>query len=447
MPGTANVPDSATNAAAPKKASMGVIFLTLYLDLIGFSLFFPLFPSMLDYYLGHEGKSGALGWTLAHVDAFAQSCNLDSTHSAVLLASLVASLYSLLQFFFAPIWGARSDRVGRRPVLRLTIAGTATSYAIWAVSGSFLFFLLSRIVAGIASGNLSVATAAVSDITSRADRAKGMGFIGAAFGLGFITGPALGGLAAHWNILDRWPGLAAYGVNPFTVPALIALALGLVNLLQLQYRFAETYSPGTASAASERPRHPLRALFEIPAAHIRRTILVNALFVLGFSGLELTLGFLAAERLHYAPRQLALIFVFTGLVSIVTQGVIVRHLVPRIGERRASLVGLALASGGIGLLAISHNAPAIYASLCVASVGSGFCYSALTSLLSLYVSEDEQGRLMGLFRALGSLTRAAGPVCAGAIYWRFGSTACYAVSAIVLLVPFGMALALPSPRK
>jgi MFS family permease len=447
MSHTANVPDSAANAAPPKKASMGVIFLTLYLDLIGFSLFFPLFPSMLDYYLEHEGRTGALGWVLAHVDTLARACNLDGAHTAVLLASLIASLYSLLQFFFAPIWGARSDRVGRRPVLRLTIVGTAASYAIWACSGSFSMFLLSRIVAGISSGNLSVATAAVSDITSRADRAKGMGLIGAAFGLGFITGPLLGGVTAHWNLLDRWPSLAAYGVHPFTVPALVALALGLLNLIQLQRRFAETYTPGTACAATERPRHPLRAILDIPAAHIRRTILVNALFVLGFSGLELTLGFLATERLHYTPRQLALVFVVTGLVSVVTQGVLVRRLVPRIGEKRAGLLGLALASGGIGLLSISHGTASIYATLCVASAGSGFCYSALASLLSLYVAEDEQGRLMGLFRALGSLTRAAGPVCAGVVYWRFGSTACYAVSASIILVPLALALTLPAPQK
>lgn len=426
---------------------MGVIFLTLYLDLIGFSLFFPLFPAMLDYYLGREGREGALGWLLGQVDALALSWNLDTSYTAVLLAGFIGSLYSFLQFLFAPIWGARSDRVGRRPVLRLTIAGTAASYAIWAVSDSFLLFLVSRIVAGIASGNLSVATAAVSDITTRADRAKGMGLIGAAFGLGFITGPALGGLTAHWNLLDRWPGLAAYGVNPFTVPALLALGLGLINLLQVQRRFAETYTPGAPSTTAERPRHPLRALFSIPSAPIRRVILINALFVLGFSGLELTLGFLAAERLHYTPRELTIVFVFVGVVSVLTQGGLVRRLVPLIGEKAAGAGGLLLACVGMAWLAVSHSPATIYTSLGLASVGSGFCYSALSALLSLYAREDEQGRLMGLFRALGSLTRAIGPVCAGAMYWRFGSTACYAAAAAVILVPLALALTLPPPRR
>ncbi len=436
-----------TESSAPKKASLGVIFLTLYLDLIGFSIFFPLFPAMLSHYLEREGRGGVLGWMLGHIDALAHTWHLDGSYTAVLFAGVIGSLYSLLQFVFAPIWGARSDRVGRKPVLRLTIAGTAASYALWAFSGSFTVFLLSRILAGIASGNLSVATAAVSDITTRADRAKGMGLIGAAFGLGFITGPALGGLTAQWNLLERWPGLAAIGVNPFTVPALIAMALGALNLVWVQRRFAETYSPGTATAGVERTRHPLRALFALPETHVRRVIVINALFVLGFSGLELTLSFLATDRLGYTPRQLTMVFVFTGVVSVLTQGMLVRRLVPRIGEKAGSLLGLLCACLGMGWLAVAMTPVTVYLSLGLASVGSGFCYSALSALLSLYVGEDEQGRLMGLFRAVGSLTRAIGPVCAGALYWSFGSVACYAAAAGVIVLPLLLALSLPQPRK
>ncbi|HLP01884.1 MAG TPA: MFS transporter [Opitutaceae bacterium] len=430
---------------APKKTSLGVIFLTLYLDLIGFSIFFPLFPAMLDHYLAREGRDGVLGWFLGHIETFAPSLH-GGGYTAVLFGGIIASLYSFLQFVFAPIWGARSDRVGRRPVLRLTVAGTAASYAIWAFSGSFLLFLVSRLAAGIFSGNLSVATAAVSDITSRADRAKGMGLIGAAFGLGFITGPAIGGLTANWNLLARWPGLAAFGVHPFSVTALIAFALCLVNLLWVQRRFTETYSPET-SATHQRLRHPLRALLAIPAAHVRRVIWINALFVLGFSALELTLSFLAADRLGYTPRQLTAVFVFTGVVSVVTQGLLVRRLVPRIGEKAASLLGLALAFVGMAWLAFAYNAGSIYASLGLASIGSGFCYSALSALLSLYAGEDEQGRLMGLFRALGSLTRAIGPIAAGIVYWSLGSTACYVAAAGIILLPLGLALSLPPARK
>ncbi len=436
-----------TTATGPKKASLGVIFLTLYLDLIGFSIFFPLFPAMLEYYLGREGRGGILGWLLQHIEALAQTWHLNQSYTAVLFAGVIGSLYSLLQFLFSPIWGARSDRVGRRPVLQLTIAGTAASYAVWALSSSFTLFVVSRIIAGIASGNLSVATAAVSDVTSRENRSRGMGAIGAAFGLGFITGPALGGIAAHLNLLDRWPGLAAFGVNPFTVPALIAFGLSVLNLVWVRRRFAETYTPGLSAAAGERPRHPLRALLSLPSAPIRRVIAINALFVLGFSGLELTLGFLAVERLAYTPRQLTMLFVFIGIVSTLTQGLLVRRLVPRFGEKVSGLGGLALVCLGMGWLSVAHSPASIYGSLALASIGSGFCYAALTALLSLYAAEDEQGRLMGLYRALGSLARAIGPVCAGAVYCFFGSTASYAAAAAVLLVPLALGFALPRPVK
>jgi MFS family permease len=197
-------------------------------------------------------------------------------------------------------------------------------------SGSFLLFIVSRLLGGIMSGNLSVATAAVADVTSRENRAKGMGMIGVAFGLGFITGPAIGGISAGWNLLDSSPGLAAIGVNPFTVPAAIAFLLCLGNLIWIHARFGETRTPG-ASAPAVRERNPL-ALFRVESAAVRRANLVYFLYALCFSGMELTLSFLAVERLGYTERQLPLVFVFIGTVSILTQGLVVRRLVPKIGE-------------------------------------------------------------------------------------------------------------------
>lgn len=421
--------------------------LTLYLDLIGFSIFFPLFPGMLAHYLEKEGRTGALGWVLTQIEALSQFLHLDGTYTAVLFAGVITSVYSLLQFVFNPIWGARSDRIGRRPVLKLTIAGTTASYAIWAFSGSFAAFLVSRIVAGIASGNLSVATAAVSDVTTRTDRAKGMGMIGAAFGLGFITGPAIGGITAHWNLLDHWPQLAAIGVNPFTVPALVAFLLGVVNLVWVRSRFAETFTPGVRAVETERPRHPFRAVLQLPAVHVRRVILTNALFVFSFSGLELTLSFLAKDRLGYSLGQITMVFVFTGVVSVITQGMLVRRFVPRIGEKAASVLGLACATAGMAWLAFADTPTTFYLSLGLASVGSGFCYSSISALLSLYASENDQGRLMGLFRALGSLARAFGPICAGVVYWSFQPTVCYASAAALILVPLALTVTLPQPNK
>lgn len=437
---------SDSSPTGARKTSLGVIFLTLYIDLVGFSIFFPLFPEMLDYYLGREGAGGLLGWLLAQVEALTRFSNLESHYTAVLFAGFLGSIYSLLQFVFAPFWGARSDRLGRRPVLLLTVAGTAASYLVWMFSGSFLLFILSRLVGGIMSGNLSVATAAVADVTSRADRAKGMGMIGAAFGLGFITGPAIGGFTARWNLLESMPGLEAIGINPFTVPALVAFVLCVINLIWVRARFKETRIEGTRSGATVRARNPL-SMFRVESASIKRANVVYFLYALCFSGMELTLSFLAVERLGYTAHQLPLIFIFVGVVSILTQGLVVRRLVPAVGEKATTLLGILIVSIGFVGLAQSGTATGIYSSLAAVALGSGLSNAALSALISLYADPETQGKMLGIFRSLGSLARAIGPVLAGACYWWFGSAAVYMGVGLVLVFPFLVATTLPRPGK
>ena len=187
-------------AAAPsvskRPLSLGVIFLTLYIDLIGFSIVFPLGPDLLRFYLDTDGNHGVLGALLGQINSFAAALGNTSHLPEVLFGGIISSVFSVLQFVFAPFWGGLSDRVGRRPVLLYTVAGTALSYLIWALSGSFWLFLVARILGGLFGGNLSVATAAVADVTSRAERSKAMGLVGAAFGLGLVTGPLVGALSA-----------------------------------------------------------------------------------------------------------------------------------------------------------------------------------------------------------------------------------------------------------
>ena len=211
---------AAHSATTPSKPlSLGVIFLTLYIDLIGFSIFFPLGPELLKYYIAHESAGGLFATLFGHLESLAVATHAPALALGALFAGLLGSVYSLMQFIFSPVWGARSDRVGRRPVLLITIAGNALSFLVLFFSSSFTLFLFSRIVSGIMGGNLAVAIAAVSDVTTRENRAKGMGVVGVAFGLGFLTGPAIGGLTAHLNLLEHFPALARWGVHPFSVPA------------------------------------------------------------------------------------------------------------------------------------------------------------------------------------------------------------------------------------
>ncbi len=443
---------SVTAPSAPSPLSLGVIFLTLYIDLIGFSIFFPLGPALLKYYLAHEDAHGLFAALIARLESLAHRTHAPEMATAALFGGVLASVYALMQFFFSPVWGARSDRLGRRPVLLQTIAGNALSYAVLFFSGSFALFFAGRVLGGIMGGNLAVAIAAVADVTTRANRAKGMGVVGAAFGLGFLTGPAIGGLTAHLSLLDRWPGLAAWGVHPFSVPAAIACGLCLVNLGWIAARFRETLPPENRRAGlPPRERHPLRALVRLPDRTLRRVNLVGFLVTFAFSFFETTISFFTADKLGYAPRQLTYIFVHLGLVSIFTQGFLVRRAVPAIGEKAAALLGIGgLAAGFVSLgfgVGVAQSVPLMFAALTVCALGSGFANVGLSSLVSLYAAPEEQGRVTGIFRSLGFLARAASPVVAGTLFFQTGGTFTFALAGAILLVPLSLGLALPQPLK
>jgi MFS family permease len=443
---------SASPASGAKPLSLGVIFLTLYIDLIGFSIFFPLGPELLKYYIAHESIGGLFATIFAHLQTIAVATHAPAMALGALFAGLLGSVYSLMQFLFSPVWGARSDRVGRRPVLLVTIAGNALSFLVLFFSSSFTLFLLSRIVSGIMGGNLAVAIAAVSDVTTRENRAKGMGVVGAAFGLGFLTGPAIGGLTAGISLLDRWPALAQWGVHPFSVPAGLAFLLCLVNLVWINARFTETLPPGKRGTdLAPRVRNPLRALFTLPDRTLRRANLVGFLVTFCFSFFETTIAFFTADQLNYTPRQLTMVFVHLGVVSILTQGLLVRRAVPRFGEKRSALAGiglLALSFIALGLsVGVARSAPLMFVTLTFCAIGSGFANVGLTSLVSLYASPEEQGRVTGIYRSLGFLARAASPVVAGVLFFQAGGTATFAVAGAGLLLPLFLGLALPQPHK
>lgn len=443
----------ATPVQPAKPLSLGVIFLTLYIDLIGFSIFFPVGPAMLEWYVNQEAEGGLLASLIKHLEAVANAAHASDLATGALFAGALGSVYALMQFLFSPIWGARSDRVGRRPVLLLTVAGNALSYLLLIFSGSFALFFAGRILAGIMGGNLAVAIAAVSDVTSRENRAKGMGIVGVAFGLGFLTGPAIGGLTAGFNLLDRWPDLAKIGMHPFSVPAAIAFALCLVNLLWIQLRFQETLPLEARANASTslRERNPLHSLFQQPDGAIRRVNLVGFVVTFGFSFFESVISFFTADALNYSPRDLTLIFVNIGLVSIFTQGVLARRYVPRIGEKTSAVAGMALigvAFCGLGYaIGVAGSAPMMYLMLSLSTLGSGFANVALSSLVSLYAKPEEQGKVLGIYRSLGFLARALSPAVAGWLFFNSGGTITFVIASVILLGAAALGTGLPRPHK
>lgn len=444
-----SVSNAATNSAAraSRPLSLGVIFLTLYIDLIGFSIGFPLGPDLLDYYLKLEGNTGVLGWLVGHTNALAASFGIES-YAPVLFGGVIASVFSILQFVFAPFWGALSDRRGRRGVLLFTVAGTAVSYLVWVFSGSFWLFLLSRVISGAFSGNLSVATAAVADVTTREERSKAMGLVGAAFGLGLVTGPTLGAFTVQLNLAERFPELVRFGINPFSTPALIAFGLCVVNLLWISARFKETLSPASRAESREpRLRNPIRAILGLENPAVRRANLVAFVFSIAFVAMEATLTFLGTQRFGYTARENGILLGFLGFCAIVTQGYIVRKLLKVADEIRVLTIGLALAMVGFVCIGFSATPWQLYVGVGVLVVGSSLVNPASTGLISLYATAAEQGRVLGIFRSLGSLSRAFTPVLAGIVFWVFGALAVFLSGALLAIAALVLCARLPKPEK
>lgn len=433
-------------ALSPEARSvLKIVFVTLFLDLVGFSIIFPLFPAMLDYYVAREGGAGLVGWLVSALEGFTRATGGPEEMGLIILfGGVLASLYSMLQFVFSPIIGSLSDRWGRRPLLLVCIAGLVLSYVMWFFAGPFLVLVLARILGGIAAGNISTATAVVADVTSTRNRPKGMAIIGIAFGIGFVVGPAIGGLSAAIDLTERWPGLADYGVNPFSVPALIALGLALLNFVYVAIYFKETLPQAMQEASrTQRSMNPI-ALFRGEAyPGVRKTNLTNFFFLTAFAGSEFGLTFLAMDRLGYGPRENAYLFVFIGLTLALVQGTYVRLRAPIIGAKKMTLHGFVTVIPGIGLLALANSTWQLYVALFFMAVGSAQIIPCLTSLASTYAPPDDQGRVLGVFRSLGALARGIGPLIACLLYWGVGSAPAYLLMAAAVALPLGIAASLP----
>lgn len=434
---------------APKRPlSLGVIFLTLLIDLIGFSIIFPLGPSLVDYYLRIDGNSGVLGWLLSRSESVAHALGRDHAFAAVLFGGVLTSFYSILQFIFAPFWGTLSDRRGRRGVLLMTVAGSVIGYAMWVVSGSFWLFLLSRIVGGAFSGNLSVATAAVADVTSRQERSRAMGIVGAAFGLGLVTGPVLGAICAQFNPLTAHPSLARFGVNPYSVPALVSLGFCIANLAWVNRSFRETLPESARSGAAEtRLRNPIRAIVNLTNTDVRRANVVAFVYAVAFVAMEATLTYLAADRFGYTVGQNGIMLGFLGFCSIITQGFIVRILLKKADEIPVLAGGLISTSFGLLVVGLSVRPWMMYAGIVFLATGSGLVNPSTTGLISLYSSQDEQGRVLGIFRSLGSLARAFTPMLAGAVYFMFDSKSVFVGAAVLVVAALALSARLTKPVR
>jgi len=354
-----------------------VIFLTVFIDLIGFGICLPLLPKYAERY-------GAQGWKIG----------------------AAMGVYSLMQLVFAPWWGQLSDRIGRRPVLLVSNFGSIVAYGLFGLSAQFVgetgFWILvgSRVFAGICGANLSVASAFIADVTTPEKRSKGMGLIGMAFGLGFILGPVLGSQAfKHF-------GLAGPGVVAAVICA-INFVLGCIILPETRKKDA---APPVRRPRFEQIRHVL-AMKEVG-------FLIGIYFLgtFAFTAFESTLPLLLDAKLKFDEEHVGYVFAFCGIMAAMVQGGGIGRLVKSFGERRLIGASLIVVAVSLVLMPLANTLATLLGALAVFAIGSGINRAPTMGLISQLSPADEQGTTLGVAQSAGTLARVLGPTVATTLY-------------------------------
>ena len=362
-----------------------VIFVTVFIDLLGFGIIIPLLPFYAESF-------GASAFTIG----------------------LLNTSFSLMQFLFSPIWGRWSDRVGRKPIILIGLLGSCLSYVTMALAPSLTLLFVARIVGGIAGANIPTAQAYIADVTTPENRARGMGMVGAAFGLGFIFGPALGGLLSRYS--------------PAT-PMWFAAALCLANFIAAWFLLPES----RRASASTRTLGRMEA-FRHAMKQPTLLLILSLYFIvtMAFSAFEATFALFTEAKFGYTTASIGFLFAFIGLILSLIQGVFVGKVVKRVGERRLIPAAIFLISLSIGLIPFVWNVPTLLVALAILAVGMGFNNPSLSSMVSKLSHEDDQGGVLGLASSIASLGRVVGPAWGGYLYDAYGMTTPYLAAAGVM---------------
>ena len=350
-----------------------IIFTTVFIDLVGFGIVIPVLPF------------------------YAEGTAFNATPRTV---GILFASYSIMQLIFAPILGGLSDKHGRRPVLFLSIIGTGIGFLILGLADSLWMLFAGRILDGITGGNISTAQAYIADITTSENRAKGMGLIGAAFGLGFIFGPAIGGILSRWGI---------------HVPFLFAAALCFANSILLYFRLPETITPDHPARNQAARGRGLKQLIEsLKQPRLTFVLTIYFLFIVAFSIMTTTFSFYTMFRFGYDAQHTGYLFAYVGIIAVIIQGGLIGRLVKRFGELPLVIVGALCFA--ISLFAVPFVGPAAggLAGLLIGggvfSMGNSLATPALNSLASKSVGPAEQGVVLGVMQSVASLARAVGPL-------------------------------------
>ncbi len=400
-----------------------VLFVTVFVDLVGFGIIIPLNP-----YLSREFGASPLQ------------------------VGLLMAIYSLMQFLFSPFWGQLSDYFGRRPIILMSLLGASLSHLGFAFGTDLSHLFIARAFAGICGANISTAMAAIADITKEKDRAKGMGLIGAAFGLGFMLGPFIGGIVGHWGEM--------LGDAPPFGPSLAAVAAAVICFAN--FVFAYTSLPESlASKLSKQSSVSVWEAYKNRPARLKRVwqalsrptlgCLMGMYFMssLAMAHMEASLFMFVQDRFTWTLAQASMGFAYVGLIMVLTQGVLIRRLLPVFGERKLLFMGLALSAFSLAGIGFSHSIPILAVMVTLLGLGSGLSSPSLMASVSLLSSEAEQGGHLGVNQSLAALGRILGPAAGGYFYQQLGVSSPFWIAGGLMFISILMGLSIYSriPEK
>lgn len=387
------------------RAALGIIFLTIFINMVGFGVVIPVLPFYAE-------RFGATPWEIGWL----------------------FGIFSLIQFFAAPIFGQISDRFGRRPVLIISTLGTALGFTIMGAGQSLMMLFVGRIIDGISGGSIGTAQAYVADITSPEDRSKAMGLIGAAFGLGFVFGPALGGATAAWL------GESA--------PLYLAGGLALANAILIFFVLPESLPKEKRGSKKER-------LFPTILQHVRTgpyftTVVTYFILIAGFSIMSAIFALFVAHRYEFNTAQTGYVFAMLGVIGVVIQGGLIGRLVKKFGEARLATLGAAILTVSLFAMPFTAGIPMLLLACAGIATGNSLLSPTLSGIASRNVDAEWQGRALGILQSAGSLARWIGPVLGGWLLTfdldkniaAYAQTPFWAASGL-LLVTFLLCLKLP----
>lgn len=369
---------------------MMTIFLVVFIDLLGFGIILPLLPYIAEKYA-----------------------------ATPLMIGFLSGTYSLFQFIAGPILGRLSDRYGRKKLLIISQLGSMAGYVLLALAGSLPLLFISRIIDGITGGNISIAQAYMADVTTKETRAKGMGLLGAAFGIGFMFGPAIGGYLSKYGFAA--PALFAAGISALSTVATTLFLTETVNVKQ-----AKT-SPRTAMTFAE-----LKRVLQTPP--ISTLLIIFFLLSLGFSGMQGTYALFVQAKFGWGPTEVGYIFALIGIVAILTQIKVLAFATKSYGEYKTLVWSVLILAMGFGLIGATSYLPLFIIGNALIPLGNSLANPTLTAIATESIPPSEYGETLGLLQSSGSLGRIFGPVAAGAIYSFGGHNAPMLTSATIFVL-------------